>query len=367
MSNKATVTSAQVIAVLLIFRLAFSTNGIAGIDPGSSIQDILLAVPVVFVINLIIAIPIFMLLKRHPGKDLLECSSQIFGNGIGFVICMMYSCFFVLISSFQLGTFQMYFGTYLFTQTNLLIIAVPVLIVCAYGAIKGIESIMRYGIFALILYLIITALVFITTLPNVDLDYLKPIFYDGPKYFWQAVLLGVNSSFQILLLAMFVPFLKPGTKIVRLYIVWDALTMLFLCVLEFFVITNMGPFASKQLFPLVALSMISKLSVFVRIDNFDMISWIFNTILNICVGLFVTSQCLMRTSLRKWRRTVIAISSVFIIILGGYFSNNYLQNLNIYNSLMATVLTITFIIAVPLIVLMTDVIKGKVAENEEAG
>jgi spore germination protein KB len=364
MSSKATVTSAQLISVLLILRLAFSINYIAGINPGSSIQDVLFAIPVIFVINLIIALPIFMLLKRHPGKDLIECSKQIFGNGIGFVICLIYFCFFIFISSLQLGTFQMYFNTCVTTQTNALTIAIPISFVCIYAAVKGIESIARFGVFVLIFYLIIVTTVFISTLPNVDLSYLKPIFYDGPKYFSQAVLVGVNSSPQILFIAMCVPFLKPGTKIIKTFITWNAIAMLLLFVLEFFVVTNMGPFASKQLFPLITLSLISKISVFERIDSFDMISWILNSTLNICIGLFAASQCLMRTSLRKWRRTAITVSSILIIIFGSLYSNIYLQNLDIFNNPLFTAIIIILIIAVPLSILISDIVKGKVAENE---
>jgi spore germination protein KB len=365
MNNKATVTSVQLIAVLLIFRLAFGLNFIAGINPGTSVQDILLAVPVIFVINLIIALPIFMLLKRHPGKDLIECSVQIFGNGLGFIISFIYFCFFIYVSSLQLGTFQMFYNTCVITQTSALVIAIPILIVCIYGVIKGIESITRFSILVFIFYIIVMTTIFISTISNVNLSYLKPIFYEGPKYFLQAVLVGVNSSFQILFLAMCVPFLKPGTKIVKSFITWNALSMLILFVIEFFVITNMGPFASKQIFPIITLAVLSKISVLERIDSFHMISWIFNSTLNICIGLFVASQCLMRTSLRKWRRTIITISGLLILIFGSLISTIYLKILNLYGNSLFTATIIILIIAVPLIILITDVVKGKVAEDEE--
>lgn len=365
MNSKATISSAQLILSLIILRLAFSTNSIAGISPGTSIQDILFAVPVVFIINLIIALPIFMLLKRHPGRDLMECSTQIFGKGVGFFICIIYFCFFLGLSSLQLGTFQMYFQTFVFSQTSAYIIGIPIIIVCIYGAIKGVESIMRFGVFVFIIYAIISTMIIISTLPNADMNYLKPFFYEGPNYFLQAVLAGVNSSSQILFIAMFVPFIKPGTKIVKAFITWNALAMLILLLLEFAVVINMGPFASKQLFPLATLSLISKVTIFERIDNLDMISWIFNSILNICLCLFVASQCIMRTPLKKWRRTIIAITSVLILIIGSLYSKVYLQYLNIYNNGLFTIIFILLVIIIPLIVLITDIVKGKVAANEE--
>jgi spore germination protein KB len=365
MNSKATVSSAQLIICLIILRVAFSTNDIAGISPGTSVQDILFAVPVVFIINLIIALPIFMLLKRHPDRDLMECSTQIFGKGIGFVICIIYFCFFLCLSSIQLGTFQMCFQTVVLSQTGAYIIGIPILIVCIYGAIKGIESITRFGVFVFVFYLAIMLTIFVSTLPNLELNYLKPFFYEGPNYFLQAVLADVNSSTQILFIAMCVPFLKPGTKIVKTFITWNALSMLLLFALEFFVVCIMGPFVSKQLFPLVTLSMISKVTVFQRIDNLDMISWIFNSILNICICLFFASQCIMRTPLRKWRRTIIIIASVLILIIGSFYSKVYLQNLNIYNNALFTTIFVLVVICIPLTVLITDVVKGKEAKNEE--
>jgi hypothetical protein len=73
----------------------------------------------------------------------------------------------------------------------------------------------------------------------------------------------------------------------------------------------------------------------------------------------------MRTALKKWRRTTIYVIGLIIAILGPIISLNYNRNINFYYSPVFTLITISLIVILPLIILVADIIKGKVAENEE--
>jgi spore germination protein (amino acid permease) len=366
MEKQSYISSRQLIVLLIMTKLTFSMSYYVSLSAGRSIQDVLLAVPVNFILNYIVAIPILILLKRHPGKDLVELAHNILGRAAGIFIAVFYMLCFVFLAIYLLATFHNYYVNFILPESMYYAIAIPLLIVAFYGAVKGIETIARFGSIVIILYLIIVAVIGLSLIPQINFDFLFPMLYNGPKVFLGAVLSGVNSNLQIVFLAFCAPFLKLGTKLGKIYTKWNVIAMLLFLMLEFLTVTVMGPFAAKQNFPLPELALLSQVGVFERLDAVDMISWILNTVLSVTFYVYIATVCLLKTGLNKHRK-IITFLIVTVVFAVAYFVTPFFTVLHIItiNPLM-TVGTLTAIILLPFTILLADLIKGRVASNEKA-
>lgn len=366
MKAKAVISSKQLIIIMIIIRLMYSTTFLSGLKPGNSIQDAVIAVPALFIINFIIGIPIIMLLKRHPGRNLVECSTQIMGPFLGGLIGLLYCLYLLYRSSIYFGEFHMIFTAGIIPEASGFAIALPLVIVCVYGAIKGIETIARFGSFVFVVYAVIVGLVIITLVPSFNTLNLLPLFYNGFHTFTGSTAALAETSFEILILAMCTPFLKPEVDIKKTYIYWNVFSSAALLVLISVIVLTMGPFAGKTIFPLFNLSSISSFNVFARLDTFALPAWILETLLGITVLIYLSSQCLYHIGIKKYRRTVIIIISVIVAVFSNYVTLKYnnVQMLE-YSPFVLLIASFLFFI-LPLIILLADIIKGKVADNEKA-
>ncbi|MFT8888656.1 MAG: GerAB/ArcD/ProY family transporter [Ethanoligenens sp.] len=345
-------------------RLPFSTVYISGLQAGKSIQDILLAVPVNFLLNFIFAIPILVLLKRHPGKDLIECAKNIIGKPFSILVAIFYLLCFLYSATMIQSSFQVFFVNSVIPEIGYAAIAIPILLISFYGAVKGIESLMRFGGLVIAAYLIILVVLDASMIPSINLNFLFHQLYSGPQYFIKAVLNGVNTNIQIVFLAFCAPFLKLGTRIGKIFLKWNVIAMsLFLC-LEFFIVTVLGPFGAKQITPLFTLPMQSQIIVFERLDMLDAVSWILNAILLTAFFIYLATTCFNKIGFRKRNRLTAFIVSAIIFASVYYLSSSRRFLDQITFSPYLTVVTIVAQIILPLIILMADVLKGRFTAYE---
>jgi len=367
MEKQSYISSRQIIVLLIMTRLPFSTAYYVALNAGKSIQDILYAVPVNFILNFIIAIPILMLLKKYPGKDIIELASNIIGKAAGIIVAVFYMFCFILLAVYMHATFQDFFVNAIIPESTYYDIAIPLLVVAFYGAVKGIEAIARFGSIVIIAYLIILSIIAISLIPHIDFNNLLPVFYNGPQYFWGAVLNGFNSNIQIVFLIFCAPFLKSGTKTGKLYAKWNVFAMLLFLGLEFLTVAVMGPFVAIQNYPLSTLAMQSRVGVFERIDAIDMISWILNIVLMVTFYVYFAAGCLMKVGLNKHKKLITFLIVAIIFAATDYASNFFVGVHTVTLNPYISVLTLTAMILVPFLILIADMIKRRVAGNEKAG
>lgn len=345
-------------------RLPFSTIYISGLQAGMSVQDILLAVPVNFLLNFIFAIPILVLLKRHPGKDLIECARNIMGKPFSILIAVFYLLCFLYSATMIQSSFQVFFVNSVIPEIGYAAIAIPILLISFYGAVKGIESLMRFGGLVIAVYLIILIVLDASLIPSVNLDFLFPQLYSGPQYLLKAVLNGVNSNMQIVFLAFCAPYLKPGTRMGRIFSKWNVIAMLIFLGLEFFIVTVLGPFGAKQVTPLFTLSMQSKIGVFERLDMVDAVSWILNTVLLTAFFIYLAATCFNKMGFRRRNKLITFIVTAIIFASVYYFSSSRQFLDQITFSPYLTAVTVAAQIVLPLIILLADVLKGRFTAYE---
>lgn len=371
MEKQSYLSTRQVITTLVVTRMLFSTAHFIELHAGRSIQDVLPALPVAFLLNLITALPLLALLKFHVGKDPVECATNIFGRGAGIVTGSFYFLFFGMNVWLTQVTFQYYFVDSVNTDIKFYALFLPLLVLVVYAVYKGIESIARFGGIVFIIYMVIMVLLVITLVPSIRPSigprFLLPFFYNGPGIFLKEMMAQFSANTQIVSLAFFAPFLRSGIKLGNVYLKWNTITFVIMAVLFLLCVAVLGPFASSQFFPLQILSSESTVSVFDRLDSLFALAWMLNTVLTVIVDTYLQVQCIIKMGWNRHRLLLVAIVGVLNMLVVYLIQIQELTvhavNMNFYWSGIAMVA----MLVLPLILLIADRMKqrGKAA-NEAA-
>ncbi len=365
MEKKSYISSGQIILLLLITRILFSTTYQSTLNAGNSIQDILPSILVTFVTNFIIAIPILILIQRHPGHDLVECTVKVFGKVFAVIIGALYYLFFLLFATFTAGNFGNFFANSMIPNVSVPLTIFLLLIICVYGVIKGIESIARIGSIVAILFLIALLIIFLSVLPLMKIGYLFPMFYNGPKYFISGTGINYSLSIQIICIAFLAPFQRQGGSTKKTYFIWNIASMITLFAIEFFVVTVMGAFGSEQYDPLQTLSTLTSFNLFQSLNAVDFVPWVLNTIITVTVYIYIAVLCLLKLGLNKYRKLIAIITGAIVYFAAPVVSMHFIMLQNFQSGPNASILTTVFAVVIPLIILIVDSVKGRLLQNEK--
>lgn len=122
---------------------------------------------------------ICMLLKRFPGKDLLEIFSISFGKVAGFIVSFTYSASFLVASGILVREFIDVLKIFIFTKTPQLALIAALVAVLAGAAYLGLESIARVARLATYILLFSLVALLIMASKSYKITNLFPIFGYG--------------------------------------------------------------------------------------------------------------------------------------------------------------------------------------------
>lgn len=315
MEKQSYIAPGQVIMSLVVIRLLFSTTHFISLHAGRSIQDVLLALPISFLISLLSALPLLALLRHHRGKDPIECAINLYGRGAGIVTGLLYFLFFAFNNWMTQTVFQFYFIDNVISEMKSYGILLPLLVIAVYAVYRGAESITRFGrivfiIFALVMVVLAASLI-PSIPPSVGARFLLPLFYNGPGIFLKELMAQFNSGMQIINLAFFAPFFRSGVKLGKVYLKWNIITYIMIGILFTLCVAVLGPFGANQFFPLQYLAAQSTISVFDRLDSLFSMSWMLNVILEVMINTYLQTRCIVRMGWNKHQLLLAAVVGAF--------------------------------------------------------
>lgn len=154
--------------------------------------------------------------KRFPGKNLVQINDIVYGPFLGKLISILYSIFFLILLSLDLGGMADLYTGYVLPETPGLLFLTVCALVCAYAVRNGIESIVRISpaIF------VITALVIILSIAlqigSMDFSNFLPFFEIPFKTYIQGVhTVSIIQYCGIITILMVIPNLNNDKQAAR--------------------------------------------------------------------------------------------------------------------------------------------------------
>lgn len=278
---------ASKLVILFIFgsTLVMGTGGEAERDMWISVAvAIAAAIPVVLIYSRILSL--------FPGKDLYEILELNFGRFFGKLISIFFIWFAFHLGALVLRNFGEFIITMALPETPMIVPIIVFGFMCIWAAKAGIETIAKCSEYFIIFVLGLIILFGFLTIPEMDLDNIKPIMGEGVT----KALSGVLSSFtfpfgETVVFMLVFSALKDKKSPYRVYI--PAL-LLGGCVVVYVALRNiivLGPFTLKTVyFP--SYSAVGR----VNIGNFLQRLEIAVTIVFLLCGFTKISVCLLGVS-----------------------------------------------------------------------
>ena len=169
---------------------------IAGFIMGSSLlisfmdsiakQEAWLVIVFAFVVSVPFILSYVFLAKRFPGKNIIEIIDILYGPYLGKPISILYIGYFFHLFSLNVRVLgEFYAGSVMPEMPMLLLLAVFV-VICAYAVQRGIETIARISLIAVVFSVITVVFTSVLLLGNIDLSNFLPVLQLSAKDYVQS-------------------------------------------------------------------------------------------------------------------------------------------------------------------------------------
>lgn len=170
-----------------------------------AITGFLLAVPIVAVYA--------ALLRKFPGKNLIEIDDIVFGPFLGKLVSALYLFFFGSLAALNTRDLGNFVVGYMMPETPIAAVNVVFLIGCVYAIRKGMKNLMHLSAFLCIVALGALVINSILVLRDAQPEFLKPFFRLEPmKYVQGTVSVAAVPMGEILAFTMIIPMLGKNQK-----------------------------------------------------------------------------------------------------------------------------------------------------------
>lgn len=233
-------------------------------------------VPVVTTLpGIYLALVIVALGRRYPGQTLFQYLQAILGTWPGKAAGLFYLFFFLHTNSLIVREFGELMVSMVMPRTPLLVFHVLILLLCAWAIRGGLEVLARV---MELTWPVITFLFSVTialTISQVDLNRLLPLLENGFMPVINASLAPTGWRGEIILLAMFLPFMAKPREGKRCAILAVVAVGLILTTDAVFNTAVLGPSVARMTFPTFSLvRMVSVANFLERIDAVLVTIWV---------------------------------------------------------------------------------------------
>lgn len=205
MQEKGIISTKQYKWLLFSIITSFSTLQISSILIAHAGRDAWLSVICAWLIDVALAVVYAYMGKRFPGENMVQYSESVLGKFFGKLVGALFSLFFLLSASVLIRSLctLLQNAFYRYTPLNLLILASFVII--AICAKKGLEVVARISALLGPIYLLSLIILFLSVVPLVKFDDLKPFLEQGASPFLSGSPFILSFISICIIMGMYIP------------------------------------------------------------------------------------------------------------------------------------------------------------------
>ncbi|NLJ16440.1 MAG: endospore germination permease [Clostridiales bacterium] len=151
-----------------------------------------LAVISSYLVFAVFTIPLIMLIKNFPDKNLFQINAIVFGKVGGKIVSAIYLIFFWTLSSLNTKDIGVFLQQTVMTKTPTYVTIFFLMFLCAWATRKGLSVVTRYASFFFGVSMIIMIFSFIFSYNLMDFSYFLPILDIEPIRFIQTTNVSLN-------------------------------------------------------------------------------------------------------------------------------------------------------------------------------
>jgi len=212
----------------------------------------------------LISIYIFLVLSlRYPNKTLIQYSCDILGKPLGKILGFIYIFNFLQVAIAINKDFSELYVTAFNEYAPPLLYHIFMTLIAAYAVLLGIEVIARNNTILGAIGIGVLALVVSFNLPDLTLEYFKPILYNGIKPVLRGSVIIHGIMLDIIVALQFIPFVRAQEKSkIKGYVLVTTLVLGISLELGVLAIGLFGPLTKLLVFPALEYTQLARLGAY---------------------------------------------------------------------------------------------------------
>lgn len=214
--NKETISDKQGISLIIMFIIGTSSIIVTGLDAK---KDLWLATILAICMALLMVLVYARLHYIFPGKDLFDILEICFGKFIGKGIGLLYTWFAFHLTSLILRDFGEFYTVVATPETPMIVTMIITAFLSTWILKEGIEVLGRFSEFFLIPIVSLTFITILLLIPDMHINNIRPMFYEGIKPIIKGALGAFSFPFaEIIIFTMIFSTLKWKKSSYKVYI-----------------------------------------------------------------------------------------------------------------------------------------------------
>ncbi len=257
---------------------------------------------------------VYKLLKRFPGKGLIEIFSIVLGRTVGFVFSFMFVVAILFCSSMLIREFSAISQEYVFPNTPRSSIGIAMLLPVVLASYFGLESIARFAKFTAYFALVSIALLLVMAAPYYDITNIYPLMGFGLDVtVWEGLVRTCTYS-EVIFIAILAGSMNGIKQIKKAGFISLFASGLIICVvLLVSVLVLSYPLGQEQMAPLFVIARQINLGhFFERLDPLFLYLWFVTTIISVAIEFYVGISIYCKTFRLQDHRPVILPAAITV-------------------------------------------------------
>ncbi len=278
-------------------------------------QDLWLSMALGVTIDVFVALLLYRLGLKYPGKSSVQYSRAILGP-VGNAISLVVLLFFIAVCVTAIWIYSDLLSSTLLPNTPLVAFSSTLTLCSGWAAIKGIETIARLSQILGTIIVITTFILFATSIPFIELRQLLPQFENGVGPALQGAIYPGSWFGICILMGMLMPHLKHPRKTLKVKANAVILGALVMTGYLLYSIAVMGSFmASRMENPIYVFTRITQLIIFERIEVLTLLVFVSGSFIT-CATLYysIAQGCSELFRTKSYKPWVYALSPLFIVL-----------------------------------------------------
>lgn len=302
---------------------------------------------------------LYLLMKRFPGKNIMEIFDIVLGSFMGKTLSLLFSAYILFYAGSSLREFLEMIKAYNlpYTQPSLIIgafIAVSVLV-----AYYGLEGVARVSAIFFIPIIAGLAIILLLAIPYYDFDNLKPFGGYGIVRTLSIGFMRSSAYNEVFLLAIIINSIHGLKSFKRAGIISVTIAG---AVISLSVLLNIAAFeytiASENTSATFQLARIIYFNrFFQRIESIFLFTWVIASLITVSVSFFVSMNVYCKSLKIKNHRPLL-LPFAFLLFMITIYPENFSQVME-FNIAIMRQYSLIFVNGVPILVLIVAMLRGK--------
>lgn len=304
----------------------------------------------------LLLLPAYLLLRRHPGQNLLECAHTLTGR-FGYIISVIYYIFFLLMSINTITGVEFFLSITVYTFDSKILILLLFSLLILYAVYCGIEPLGRMAVVISILFLTAVILLLLFLSPQFSTTHFYSPLYNGISPYIKKIPITLSQNNIFIPMFLLAPFLKKHHA--ACFAAANGIHLVIAEALMFASTAVLGGYTPNNLFSMYTLVTMINTSRIHRVDSIHIGIWVLLSFIRTAVIIFCACLCLKSILPPRLHKLALPFT-IIVFFAGGYvFSYNYERLVSIFNLSYSGFPTLVVGLLIPFTLLIISLIKGK--------